>query len=71
MTKVGGQGDDQAMKIGEWYQYKLSVDFPTMTDQSNVEFEVFTNNPDNGNIDNEITGCLMKNIVLLIDRYHK
>ena len=46
--KVEGQGNAQSMYIGDWYRYKMWVDFPITTDDKNLVFQMFTNNPDNG-----------------------
>ena len=48
VTKVNGQGNPQALLLGEWMQYHMCLDLPTMKDDKNIWFEMWTNNPTNG-----------------------
>ena len=55
-SKTGGQGDPNNMLMGEWFSYNMSIDLPTLNSERKIVMEVFTNNPDNGLINNAEPG---------------
>ena len=45
---MSGQGDVDAMLLGDWFTYELDMDLPSIVDDKRVEVEICTNPPDNG-----------------------
>ena len=48
IAKVDGQGNPASLKLGEWMKYHMCIDLPVITDDKNIEFEMWTNDSNNG-----------------------